>query len=515
MPSPRTAPKPLAFWAAAAALGLLWFRWFDHLRIEWSLNEQYAYGWAVPFLSALLLWRDQVRLGFPGQTPQSDRLAQFVMWLSLAWFWPTRFIAEANPDWRFISWTLTGIVVSVSVYWLARLGFSRRACVFPLAFCLVAVPWPTRMEQTIIQTLTQANSAATIEILNLAGIPALARGNVIEISTGLVGIDEACSGIRSLQATLMLSLFFGAWYRLRPLPRVATVALGFVLALLFNLGRTLLLVIVAVKQGVPAIDAWHDPAGITLLLGCFSGVWLGARALAKSFSASAPDRETPPAPASAPPFPRVLAGVTLGAIVLAELSCVGWYRWKEQQLPPAVTWQPDLAHLSGTSNPLPIAERTKNILRYSTAKNVAWMDPNGIRWQLIYLQWDAGRIAPHLARNHTPEVCLSAAGYTLESVSEVRHITVRADLTLPFRCYTFNSNGHKLFVFYSLREDRSHTTEFETESLTVQVRLAAVRDGRRNLGQRSLEIALWNAPNAETAELLLRAELEKLLAATK
>src|SRR5947207_169126 len=51
-----TAPRfPLL--AGVALLGYLWFRLIDHLRVEWSLNEQYAYGWAVPILCALLMWR--------------------------------------------------------------------------------------------------------------------------------------------------------------------------------------------------------------------------------------------------------------------------------------------------------------------------------------------------------------------------------------------------------------------------------------------------------------------------
>ena len=43
--------------AAVALLAYLWFRVIDHLRIEWSLNEQYAYGWAVPILCAYLFWK--------------------------------------------------------------------------------------------------------------------------------------------------------------------------------------------------------------------------------------------------------------------------------------------------------------------------------------------------------------------------------------------------------------------------------------------------------------------------
>jgi hypothetical protein len=53
-----------------------------------------------------------------------------------------------------------------------------------------------------------------VEVLGWLGIPAMAHGNVIEVATGMVGIDEACSGIRSFQSSLMISLFFGEFYAL-------------------------------------------------------------------------------------------------------------------------------------------------------------------------------------------------------------------------------------------------------------------------------------------------------------
>ena len=269
----------LPHWGVLVVLALLWARLIDHLRIEWTINSQYAYGWAVPFLCLILGWRrwQETKAAPPPDASRNQSAGWILLIAALLLYWPTRFIAEANPDWRLVSWTLALEVLAITWFWLPPLGVPRAVANFPLAFFLIAVPWPTQVEQAVIQTLTRANAALTCELLNFAGIPTLVRGNVIEISTGLVGIDEACSGIRSLQATLMLGLFFGAWYRLRPGARAGLVGVGFGLALLFNLARTLVLVTVAAKQGVTAIDRWHDPVGIGILLGCFGGVWVAAQ----------------------------------------------------------------------------------------------------------------------------------------------------------------------------------------------------------------------------------------------
>ena len=91
----------------------------------------------------------------------------------------------------------------------------------------------------------RADTAITIQILNVIGTLAVQHGNVIELSTGPVGIDDACTGVRSLQATFMVALFLGAFYRLTPLRRILLVVAGLLLAFVCNIGRTFLLCEVA------------------------------------------------------------------------------------------------------------------------------------------------------------------------------------------------------------------------------------------------------------------------------
>src|SRR5438067_10697139 len=39
-----------------AAIGALWFILCRQLSNEWSVSEQYSYGWLVPFFAACLFW---------------------------------------------------------------------------------------------------------------------------------------------------------------------------------------------------------------------------------------------------------------------------------------------------------------------------------------------------------------------------------------------------------------------------------------------------------------------------
>ena len=275
-------------------LASIWMPVVYLLGAQWSVYAAYQYGWAVPFLCLYLAVRrlspDQVVVRTEPQPPAEVlRLAQCdapchqitgpdhkipaIVLLVLAGlvFWGMCLLQEASPIWRVASYGLAmaAVTITLLVIYLTQGRLRAVHFAFPVLFFLVAVPWPTPVEQLVIQNLTRLNAGLVTEAMNFAGVPALQHGNVIEVSTGRVGIDEACSGIRSLQATLMIALFFGEFYRLGRAQRGGLLLAGSLLAMAFNLARTLVLVSVAAKSGLPAMEHWHDPTGVSLLFGCF------------------------------------------------------------------------------------------------------------------------------------------------------------------------------------------------------------------------------------------------------
>ena len=569
-------------------LAWLWFRLIDHLRVEWSVNPQYAYGWAVPFLCACLLWgkaenREQKAESRHQKTairgPKTEGRGQWsivsgpaVLW-SLAFcallYLPTRLIQEANPEWRLVSWALAIEVIGLTllVSHLFAKGRSQRATVggpsslfplpssralaFPVCLFLVAVPWPTIVEAPLIQGLMRANIGVTVELLSVIGIPAVQHGNVIEIATGLVGIDEACSGIRSLQAALMLSLFFGELYALSFRRRALCVFAGFALAFAFNVGRTLLLTQIASAKGIGAMASWHDPAGVTILVGCFLSLWLIARASQRAESRNQkaemgtagrtghqttgsrdqgaegggqraevgvpstlkPQPSTINAQPTLPTSPFHLRWVSvalLAWLLVVEAGTELWYRSHEWHVPQTPVWHVEFPRNNPTFRELPFSDKTKQFLRDDEGFNGTWQQGSEQRWQAIFFHWNPGRIAVHLAKSHTPEVCLTAAGRELVSQSSLRPVPVHG-LQFPFLSYLVKDETGPLHVFYCLWEDRADAQSFRTTTMTYANRLAPVLAGRRNSGQRSLEVAIWGIADQQEAEAALTRELENLI----
>ena len=494
----------------------LWGGLINHLRIAWSLNEQYNYGWGVPFLCAYLLWRrwqSAPRVSGEAST-RSVSLIGGLWFATLALLYaPIRLIEDANPEWRLVSCALAGITVGITLLLIqSTFGvLTRRHLTFPVLYFLVAVPWPTIIEHPVIQGLTQFNASLSVEFLNLIGVPALQRGNLIEISTGVLGIDEACSGIRSFQATLMLALFFGELYRMKPWRRLALCAAGFGLSLLFNLLRTNLLVFVASKQGIDAVSRWHNPAGVTIFVACFTGLWLIARVWR-----SQPNQSKAIDPSSRRALaPRLQSAGKISLrlavwLAVVEASVEAWYAFHERKLPPPLTWQAVFPTDHSSYHEIPIAARTRMILRNDAGLNAVWRGVEDSQWQGTFLQWEPGRTATHLARNHTPEVCLAAAGGLVLASSELRNVTAQG-IQFPVRFYEVAQGERTLHVLYCLWSDQSGARQFQTQSLTVRSRLEAAFAGVRLVGQRSLELVVLGFAQREDAERALTQQFSAMI----
>jgi len=96
--------------------------------------------------------------------------------------------------------------------------------------------------------------------------PDRAAGNVLMLPNGSVGVEEACSGIRSLTGCLFAGSFLAAVFLERLWKKIALVVAAMLLAFLTNLARSLFLTTWAYRYGPHAIDGRvHDLAGYAVL----------------------------------------------------------------------------------------------------------------------------------------------------------------------------------------------------------------------------------------------------------
>lgn len=485
----------------------LWLCW--HLHDEWSLNPQYNYGWGVPFLAAFLFylrWQDR-----PAPSPLRRRIwPMTVDWSLLALFLPIRVIEEANPDWRLLSWAFAVAVVSYSLGCLLRAG--GRAWLghfaFPVCFPLVAVPWPVRIENLVVQSLTRAVAFAAVEIASWLGLGAYQLGNVIELHNGFVGVDEACSGVKTLQAAIMVALLLGELLLLPAARRLGLMLVGCAWVFLCNVLRATCLVIIAAQNGTEALHRWHDTIGTAVLVVGMGGL-MGIGWLLRGQAIKPVRAATVSAPSATHRWTGSL--VRLVWLALIFLGTEHWYRSHEKALVALPDWEvrwPEEREVRSA----PIADSTRAILRYNDARSAAWEAPAGVHWWSFFARWEPQRAALQLVRSHSPEVCLPAAGRIFRG--ELAPVVVQTtSLPLRFRAYQFEQGGRALFVFVCIQEDKVAPVvrTGSPDEWNARGRLLAAWRGQRNLGQRLLEIAVIGFDDIQSAHEALNASVRAIV----
>src|SRR2546429_7348901 len=300
--APSTGSTLLKNWSARTIVALLvltalWFLLCKQLSGEWSVNEQYHFGWFVPFFGLYLFWlRWQDR---PEPSPPRKTLLPWILigvpaFLLLL---PIRLFEIGTPEWRPLGWIHAASVAALTLLYIWSAGGKPwlRHFAFPIAFFFVAVPWVTPIEGPIIQGLMRAVARVAAETVALFGIPAQLKGNLIRVTNGLVGVNEACSGVRSLQTALMIVLLFGELKRLSSSRRIVLIGGAIVIALAANFLRAVFLVWIAAAKGILEVSLWHNMAGYTIVALVFIGTLGLAYLLGRKKHSDAVVADVPPA----------------------------------------------------------------------------------------------------------------------------------------------------------------------------------------------------------------------------
>ena len=344
----------------------------------------------------------------------------------------------------------------VTLWSLFTPGLARRAGDLPRTsglrffFIFCAVPWPQRAETGITQSLSRGVAFCTVEMLQWAGIAAERAGNLVALPSGMIEVSDACSGVRSLQSTLMAALCLGEVRRFSFRRRVILVAIGVALALILNVARNFFLALVANRMGLGAIKAWHDSAGWGIFLLSFCLLAAISRAMiARGGACGAEGSGVFPALRPLPCW----AGAGFAAwFALGFAGTEGWYRWHERNVIAGprlkVTWPEKAVGFRFEE----ISDTALNLLMASEVRAASWEAAPGRRWTLTAVRWAPGETATQTARMHFPEVCLPAAGSVFLGRGPNVAISIPGG-SLSFRVFEFLVHGRKAFVFFCLHEE--------------------------------------------------------------
>lgn len=418
----------------------------------WATDDNYSYGFIVPPLMVLYLWR---RLGnlpesfWESLAPAAGAAKPFNGWWlafpALAMF-PVEVYRSEYHQSGLVLWAINVAAVGLTLASLHWIGGRRLLLVsaFPLFFFLTSVPWPDRIAHPLQQNLMIGVAQVVSELLLWLGIPVEAgNGAVLKLSKGTVGIVEACSGIRSLQSGLMLSLAIGELLLLPTARRWGLVGLTGIFALVSNFVRTFTLCWIMEKSGPEAMDKAHDWVGNIAMYSFYGIIWLLGKWLAAGNTAG--DVWPSKRPKEARPLAQYLRWdrvpnlvPVVAVLALCFVTVHGWYavlaKRARPQTRPAFTVrfddQPGLKknHFDeGAWNQLHPSEGESLRLTNSAA-------PAGFV-DAYHLFWSPSPYSKR-ALGHRPDSCMPGSGW--KQFGEVTTTNVVVDgVTLQFYVFRF------------------------------------------------------------------------------
>ncbi len=462
-PTPAPARLPADIVAVIAVLfGLMaafsWLLW-----PEWRTNPDLSHAFFVPVIFLLLVWESR-RHGTrrwvpPGRLPALAVVVAVTLGLVL--------FALAGLFAATLAWThalvcmllalalscvlLAGLLILADVrLQLVPFNWISLTAIF---LWVLAAPLPDGTYARLTLGLQHWVTGSVLQTLQVLGVPARQHGNLIELATTTVGIEEACSGIRSLISCVFAGFFFAGWLVRRPAGRLMLIMAAPFLALGMNYLRSLTLTLMA-NAGKDITGFWHDATGFAIL-GVTAAILAGLAILLETKEPAPPPPARPATP-TAPRWPLRFFWTAATAMLALGVFFASSARPANRQgvTPPDLrTLLPNRADGWEVRTPNDLYQFA-DILQTSHLLERTYLRPVGggqFTQLTVYIAyWAPGQASVSRVASHTPDACWPGSGWAAQPVADVHEIPALPGLNIsPGEHRIFkNSTGFAQHVWF-------------------------------------------------------------------
>lgn len=489
---------------AISLVALILCGWTVYMFPGWVHDPDLSHGLFTPILFVLLI-RESLSRGPRQFLPDRPRLvlSGFLLVLvgSILLLILGSLYAVAtewqHPVVKFLLGTsVTGLLVSTWIYcasstirlvpfnWIAGIAIS-------LWFFSLPVPPGSYQELTLgLQFRVTDN---VLRALHLIGIPAVQNGNIINLAHTTIGVEEACSGVRSLISCIYAGLFFSAAFVRTFVSRIILVTFAPLLALLMNFVRSLSLTLLA-NSGVNIEGAWHDFTGYAILV--VTALILASLAMVldrfessnRQSLTTSPPLSTPADSTTSSRLALILGtGCSLALVWIISFAAITRPAPRADGIAPELaTWLP--AQIEGwtTSSPQDLYRfsnilETEDLAQRSYMKTGADGQPVSVTIYLAY--WRPGQTSVSNVASHTPDACWPGAGWVAvpEHASSIE-LPLLSRKTTPAEHRVFTYNETPRHVWYWHTYDREVLRDLDPRR-PIEMISSVLRYGARSDGE--------------------------------
>lgn len=254
---------PWWLWLASVVLvALVYYPTGTWLVTNWLANPYYTHGFVIQVVSILLAWRIAwVHRDDP--TPPASAVTFIVGMVVAVAGMAVHMLALVQYRYLLSAFTLIltlpGIVLALGGWTLLR----RQA--FPLYFLLLMIPLP--ILETSTPALARWVASAATWLANTVGLNVTATGATVTMPGASLLVAAPCSGVNSLAALVTMAVLYAFLVQGPLWGRLSLVALSVPIALLGNLLRIFLLVVISYFWGSDAAMAYfHNWSSLFLYI---------------------------------------------------------------------------------------------------------------------------------------------------------------------------------------------------------------------------------------------------------
>lgn len=460
---------PLEMPAITAALSLGVIAFSIHLWPEWTSNPDLSHGLFAPLVFALLLIEGRRNAPHRWLTPGSLLTVGIAtMAVAAVVLFAVAGLLAASLQWThsLVRFVLAACLVSLLTGGLLCLADARvRGLPFnwttltAIGLWMLVAPLPEGTYSRLTLALQGMVTAGVMDALHVLGIPAQRLGNVIELPNTSVGVEEACSGIRSLLSCIYAGFLFSAWMLRRAAPRAVIILAGPLLAIVMNFLRSLGLTLMA-NAGVDISGFWHDATGFAILgitvvlLVALAQLLQGTRASAplsnEGVATTFPATRTAAShrPRSSPPRPRARFLVVGSAGSIAILAI--FFATYRASMPGIAESPPEIMALFPDHAPGWRSATARNLYQFSDVLRTTHLgertyireDDGDVTQLTVYIShWPSGTAPVSLVASHTPDACWPGTGWVAQPERYRNALLNIGDRQLPVAEQRFFLNG--------------------------------------------------------------------------
>ncbi len=273
-------------------------RWMYNAYRPVQVNEMYddSHGLWVPLVVlGLLWWKHKELMAVPQRS-----------------WWPAMLLLAGGVLLHLVGYGVQQPRVSilgmlVGLYGLIGLAWGpefMRACFFPFFLLIFCIPFGSQVDVITFPLRILVCKIVTAVSNNILQIDVIRQGTALFDPGHKYNYDvaPACSGIRSLVATIGLSTLYGFMFFRRPWKRLLMMSLAVPFAVLGNVLRMMCIIIAAEIRGQSWGDWVHENFFFKLVpyIPAFIGLLLVGRWIGEDVQPAPPADEAPATPAAQP-----------------------------------------------------------------------------------------------------------------------------------------------------------------------------------------------------------------------